>query len=42
VEGKIKFIRDQRTKKQENKGTAKSCETRKVTYSIPADMLVDI
>ena len=43
VEGKIKNFMldwDQRTKKQGNKGTAKSCETREVP--IPANILVDI
>ena len=31
VDAKISLIRDQRAKKQVNKGTAKSCETREVS-----------
>jgi len=31
--GILSSIRDQRTKQQGNKGTAKSCETREVAYT---------
>ena len=31
--GILSWIRDQRTKKQGNKGTAESCETREVVYT---------
>ena len=43
VEGKISLIRDQRTKKEGNKETAKqlkSCKIRDVP--IPADIVMDI
>ena len=33
VEGMLSWIRDQRAKKQGNKGTVKSCETSEIAYT---------